>query len=351
MATVVVAGFVRTGAGVAVVGATVDAYVRNTSAVSQGNTTTNASGYWTLTVGTQDRYDYKIVNGTSTTWLSYDDQIQIQRVETAELFIINPANTFKYNVLPAAITADRTLTLPLITATDTLATLGLAQTFTGITTFSANSGVVISGATGNTLVVDTSTFVVDATNNRVGIGGATPLEPLHIVSNDGTGIRLDRTTATTGVYSLVINASGNFVLGEVAVADRLTLTKGGGFQIGAPTGGDKGAGTLNANAVYDDNVLLTDWIFDQYYGSVVNPGMPVPSDGHLWTLPETEEFIQVNHRLPWMPAWEQFENERSLGKMVTNLWQGQEQQQLHIFDLQRRVDALDRASPLAEGVR
>ena len=137
MANVIAAGFVRTGAGVAVVGATVDAYVRNTSSVSQGNTTTNASGYWTLTVATQDRYDYKVVNGTTTIWLSFDDQIQIQRIETAEFLMMNPANTFKYNFVPAAITADRTLNWPLITGTDTLAALGLAQTFSAIQTFSA----------------------------------------------------------------------------------------------------------------------------------------------------------------------------------------------------------------------
>ena len=133
MATVVAAGFVRTGAGVAVNGATVDAYVRNTSSVSQGNTTTNASGYWTLSIATQDRYDYKIVNGTSTIWLSFDDQIQVQRIETAELLIMNPANTFKYNIVPAAITADRTLNLPLITGTDTVVSLALAQTLTNKT--------------------------------------------------------------------------------------------------------------------------------------------------------------------------------------------------------------------------
>lgn len=32
---------------------------------------------------------------------------------------------------------------------------------------------------------------------------------------------------------------------------------GAGLVVGTPTGGDKGAGTINATAVYDDNVLLT----------------------------------------------------------------------------------------------
>lgn len=39
---------------------------------------------------------------------------------------------------------------------------------------------------------------------------------------------------------------------------------GGGLVWGNPTGGDKGVGTINAQAVYDDNVLLTCYVFDQY---------------------------------------------------------------------------------------
>ena len=37
---------------------------------------------------------------------------------------------------------------------------------------------------------------------------------------------------------------------------------GNGFVVGNPTGGDKGAGTINAVAVYDDNSLLTCYVFD-----------------------------------------------------------------------------------------
>lgn len=47
----------------------------------------------------------------------------------------NPADTFSYTITPAAIAADRALTLPLITGSDTLAVLGLAQTWTGVQTF------------------------------------------------------------------------------------------------------------------------------------------------------------------------------------------------------------------------
>jgi hypothetical protein len=50
----------------------------------------------------------------------------------------NPAFTFQYTFQAAAIAANRTLNIPLITATDTLAVLGLAQTFTAAQTVSAN---------------------------------------------------------------------------------------------------------------------------------------------------------------------------------------------------------------------
>lgn len=37
----------------------------------------------------------------------------------------------------------------------------------------------------------------------------------------------------------------------------------GGMTVGSPTGGQKGAGTINAQAVYDDNTLLSCYVFDQ----------------------------------------------------------------------------------------
>ena len=52
--------------------------------------------------------------------------------------INNPANTFAYTITSGAITANRILNLPVITGTDTLATLGLAQTFSAVKTFSDN---------------------------------------------------------------------------------------------------------------------------------------------------------------------------------------------------------------------
>jgi len=65
------------------------------------------------------------------------------------------------------------------------------------------------------------------------------------------GVRTEIVTATASSHAgslIVTTASG------AAEVDRLTLTSG--LQIGSPTGGDQGAGTINATAIYDDGVLV-----------------------------------------------------------------------------------------------
>ncbi len=55
--------------------------------------------------------------------------------------------------------------------------------------------------------------------------------------------------------ALGVSITGTTVLGE---SSNLTLVRSGGAQIGAPTGGDKGAGTLNpAGAIYDNGTAPT----------------------------------------------------------------------------------------------
>mgnify|MGYP001602780408 FL=1 len=146
MANVLLRGTVLTGAGVAVVGATVEVFDRDDTATVRATFTggTTAAGDWNFSYApgaNSRRVDVRVTNGTSISFLKYDDEIQVQSVETATLRIINPAFDAEYDIVPAAITAARQLNLPLITATDTFAVLGLAQTFTtGVKTF--NSGLL-----------------------------------------------------------------------------------------------------------------------------------------------------------------------------------------------------------------
>ncbi len=78
----------------------------------------------------------------------------------SDLLLNNPANTFAYTIVPAAITAARNLNLPLITGTDTLASLGLAQTFTALQTLTGltttGSTTITLGGTGGLTISDTT---------------------------------------------------------------------------------------------------------------------------------------------------------------------------------------------------
>ena len=120
-------GHVFNGAGVAVNGATVDIFTVATaadqttsSASATASTTTDDTGLWTSSGLAEGLYDVRITSGTEIRWLRYEDRIQLDTIDVANLRVRNPANTFEYDIVPAAIVADRTLNLPLLTATGTL---------------------------------------------------------------------------------------------------------------------------------------------------------------------------------------------------------------------------------------
>jgi hypothetical protein len=110
--------------------------------------------------------------------------------------INNPANTFAYTITAGAIAADRVLNLPVITGTDTLATLGLAQTFSAVKTFSANpvlsadsATLSFSSTTGvKTISTGGTTDLNLAPGRRLGIGSAAP--PQKITITDAAGVDL-----------------------------------------------------------------------------------------------------------------------------------------------------------------
>ena len=139
MANQLFAGFVYNNAGVAIQNAAVDLYDRNTVTPSRASTTTDVNGYWAISHATEGRFDVQIVSGTTTRRRKYDDSIQLETLEVAVFRLRNPADTFDYDIVAAAIVADRQLNLPLLPATDTIAVLAMAQTFlTGVKTFNDN---------------------------------------------------------------------------------------------------------------------------------------------------------------------------------------------------------------------
>jgi hypothetical protein len=169
------------------------------------------------------------------------------RVQDNGLLIDNPAGTFAYTVVGAAIAADRQLNLPLITGTDTLVVLGLNQTFT------ANALRVDTSNIGgdNTFTVDNGDNTNGASHAKLraevgGISGGDPLIHLLITATDAWSIGLDN------------SASDQFVMArgaDLGTNDRFRL------QIGTGVLSVDGTGSASAAQVdlfdeYDDAIEL-----------------------------------------------------------------------------------------------
>jgi hypothetical protein len=139
------------------------------------------------------------VSGVSTVGFITASNLYVSGVGTflsSGLKIRNPANTFEYGITAAAITANRTLTLPLITGTDTLATLGLSQTFSAAQTFSstltASGTITLSGSATGTHVFGSS-----QTSGTITLGGAS-----------GTGAITVGLATTSQTLNLATGVSG-----------------------------------------------------------------------------------------------------------------------------------------------
>lgn len=130
-----------------------------------------------------------------------------------------------------------------------------------------------------------------------------------------------------------------------------TFVMGQGFVVGSPTGGDKGIGTINATACYDDNVLLTDYVFDSYlgnldvvYGDERIQDLADMFDARATNVDYYSNFWRVNNHLMGMPSNEMFFKDRpSTGVMIQRLWETVEVQAIHIHELNERLKVQEAA--------
>lgn len=163
--------------------------------------------------------------------------------------------------------------------------------------------------------------------------GALPVDPdggiqlgRDIPAQDHGVIRFYRQGAERARIGL--DASDRISLKQGA-SDVNGLVVGAGVVVGIPTGGDKGSGTINAQAVYDDNVLLTDYVFEPGY--------------NLVCIQDMKKFYEEHKHLPTIKGravWEQ-EGKFSLGALVNMLWETVEVQARYCAELNDRVAALE----------
>lgn len=130
-----------------------------------------------------------------------------------------------------------------------------------------------------------------------------------------------------------------------------------GVQVGAPTGGYKGTGTLNATAVYDDNTLLTDFVLDQavdgeidyeFYDSLELGGKAAREwDSRNLDIDYYEAQWRERKALPsFRSKAERFDDEGneirdSVGTLIQGLQQELETAMVHIAQLNARIKQLE----------
>ncbi len=149
----------------------------------------------------------------------------VQTFNNNILNIRNPADTFSYNIVSSAIAANRNLTLPLLTADDTVAVLGLAQTISGVKTFTATPKVTIAGFPQLTLY---------RTDNTVGFGSGLSLSLQNSSSAETIyaqlvgGINVNTASSEKGTFEVLLRHTG-------AMRTTFKLNPDGTVEWGDPT--------------------------------------------------------------------------------------------------------------------
>jgi hypothetical protein len=118
----------------------------------------------------------------------------------------------------------------------------------------------------------------------------------------------------------------------------------GGLIVGSPTGGHLGGGTINAEAVYDDNTMLSDYVFDWYFdGKVKEEDKALHGNYRMKSLEETIAFMEKERHLPTIIGREEWnkQGKSSLGELVNQLWETIETQTIYIKELKERIDELE----------
>ena len=103
----------------------------NTSSTSSGATTINLGSNVLMTTGSA-----QTVGANKALTLSGQNNIDFSNTG---LVVRNPLSNFATTLAGGAVTANQTLNTPVITGTDTIDTLGLAQTFTNVNTMNTQS--------------------------------------------------------------------------------------------------------------------------------------------------------------------------------------------------------------------
>lgn len=216
--------------------------------------------------------------------------------------------------------------------------VGIGRTTPG-STLEVGGTVLITGDTefgGDITVPDAGVISSESTDGSIYISGGTG-------SGNGANLLLCGPDLTSNEYDIFFRKNASTLMkwddsesqwefyGDITVGSY-------GIVVGSPTGGNKGSGTINAEAVYDDNSLLSDFVFERHWGL-----SPLDRPGYeIMSITDLEQFTRENFRLPMMPSRDDWEQERSLGKITNGLWEATELHTTYLFNHEQRIEELEK---------
>lgn len=256
-----------------------------------------------------------------------DELLEIENGNSTTVLQISNSAADGDPVLAFALTGVKTFTMGIDDGDGDKFKIGTTAIGTNtILEINSSGNVTING---NTLVQDTGAgSIVDAlaventsnaTNSGVNIN-------LGLAGDIYAAIQMEKEDASTsGTLRLMTQDSGG------SVSAVMELFGNGGVVVGSPTGGNKGLGTINAKAVYDDDTLLTgaDFVFE--------------SDYNMMTIAAMSAFVANHKHLPTIDGravWET-KGKPSLGHLVNQIYETVEVQALYIMELHERIRELE----------
>lgn len=253
-------------------------------------------------------------------------------------------------------TTANTITFP-NAASGTVPLLNLAQTWAALQSFGTNlGGTLQTAAQTNVTSLGTLTGLTVSAKPDFQVNAAAQTSALRVSNLDGSGNGPQieyytgfgtKVVATTGAQAT--GGSGSTFLLQTLVGGSLTtiLTASVGIQVGAPTGGDKGAGTANfAGDIYKNNAAYTnpDYVLEKWATGKIEKFADKEGaatyDG-LRPIEDVEALVRTEFVLPRIAEF-RARDEHGLFAGGDAVLASLEEAYLYIFDLERRLRAVER---------
>lgn len=176
---------------------------------------------------------------------------------------------------------------------------------------------------------DTSTLLLAGGGAANGTRGAS----LALAGNEAAS------SAGVAILGAGASATIDFYIGATKF---MTLGNTGGLQMGAPTGGDKGSGTINTAAdIYKNNSAYgnPDFVFEHFYtGAITKFATNEGAKDYRGLMPLTdlEAFVRTHYRFPLIPDAPMGAFKRSDVALALT-----EENTLYLFQHERRIAELE----------